>query len=101
MASGHDREQVSDLKGIGFALAAFTFWVFTDTAVKLVGQTGMPPYEMVGCLGLFMAVFLSLYVVARGQVRRLRPHRLDRQVARASLDMANNLCVVVALRHLT
>jgi drug/metabolite transporter (DMT)-like permease len=101
MASGHTGEQVTDLKGIGFALLAFTFWVVTDTSVKIVGQTGLPPYEMVGCLGLFMAVFLSLYALVRGQLRLLRPHRLNRQLARASLDMANNLCVVIALRHLT
>jgi drug/metabolite transporter (DMT)-like permease len=101
MTAGHSREQGSDLKGIGFALSAFTFWVLTDTSVKIVGQSGMPPYEMVGFLGLFMAFFLGFYAVARGQVRLLRPHSLHRQVARASLDMTNNLCVVIALRHLT
>jgi drug/metabolite transporter (DMT)-like permease len=31
----------------------------------------------------------------------LKPKRLDLQMARASLDMVNNVCVVVALRHLT
>jgi hypothetical protein len=54
-------EQVSDLKAIGFALAGFTFWVLTDTSIKLVGQSGLPPYEMVAFLGLFMAVFLAIY----------------------------------------
>jgi drug/metabolite transporter (DMT)-like permease len=96
-----NREQVSDLKAIGFALAGFTFWVLTDTCVKIVGQSGLPPYEMVAFLGLFMAVFLALYGFARGQQHLLRPHRLSRQVARACLDMTNNVCVVIALRHLT
>ncbi len=95
------REQVSDLKAIGFALAGFTFWVLTDTFVKIVGQSGLPPYEMVAFLGLFMAVFLAIYGFARGQQHLLRPHRLSRQVARACLDMTNNVCVVIALRHLT
>ena len=95
------REQVSDLKAIGFALAGFTFWVLTDTCVKIVGQSGLPPYEMVAFLGLFMAVFLAIYGFARGQQHLLRPHRLGRQVARACLDMTNNVCVVIALRHLT
>jgi drug/metabolite transporter (DMT)-like permease len=31
----------------------------------------------------------------------LRPYRLNRQVARACLDMGNNVCVVIALRQLT
>src|ERR1700727_1933993 len=94
-------EQVSDLKAIGFALAAFTFWVFTDTSIKLVGQSGLPPYEMVAFLGLFMAVFLAIYGFARGRQHLLRPHRVTRQVARACLDMTNNVCVVIALRHLS
>ena len=92
---------LSDLGAIGFALAGFTFWVLTDTSIKLVGQSGLPAYEMVAFLGLFMAMFLTIYCLARGQLYTLRPNRLSRQVARACLDMGNNVCVVIALRHLT
>lgn len=101
MSSLQTKKQVSDLKAIGFALAGFTFWVFTDTSIKIVGQSGLPPYEMVAFLGLFMAVFLTIYGFARGQQHLLRPHRLSRQAARACLDTVNNVCVVIALRHLT
>jgi drug/metabolite transporter (DMT)-like permease len=93
--------KVSDLGAIGFALAGFTFWVLADSSIKLVGQSGLPPYEMVAFLGLFMAVFLMMYALGRRQARVLRPHHLSRQVARACLDMTNNVCVVIALRHLT
>jgi len=93
--------KVSDLGAIGFALAGFTFWVLADSSIKLVGQSGLPPYEMVAFLGLFMAMFLALYAAGRHQMELLRPHRLNRQVARACLDMGNNVCVVIALRHLT
>jgi drug/metabolite transporter (DMT)-like permease len=92
---------ISDLGAIGFALAGFTFWVLADTCVKLVGQSGLPAYEMVAFLGLFMAICLGMYAVVSRQARVLRPHRLDRQLLRASLDMANNVCVVVSLRHLS
>ena len=92
---------VSDLGAIGFALAGFTFWVLADTSIKLVGQSGLPPYEMVAFLGLFMAMFLGAYTLVRGDAQALRPHRLERQIVRACLDMANNVCVVIALRHLT
>jgi drug/metabolite transporter (DMT)-like permease len=92
---------LSDLGAIGFAFAGFTFWVLTDTSVKLVGQSGLPAYEMVAFLGLSMAIFLGLYALARGQLDILRPKRLSLQVVRACLDMANNVCVVIALRHLT
>src|SRR6202021_1003040 len=95
------KPSLSQLGAIGYALAGFTFWVLTDTSIKLVGQSGLPPYEMVAFLGLFMAVFLAIYGFARGQPDILRPHRLSRQVARACLDMATNICVVIALRHLT
>jgi drug/metabolite transporter (DMT)-like permease len=92
---------LSDLGAIGFALAGFTCWVLADTTIKLVGQSGLPAYEMVAFLGLFMAIFLAAYALARGQARVLLPHRLDRQLLRACLDMVNNVCVVIALRHLT
>src|SRR6201987_3088403 len=96
-----DGEGISERRAIGFALAGFTFWVLADSSIKLVGQAGLPPYEMVAFLGLFMAMFLAMYALGRGQVQMLRPHRVKRQMARACLDMANNVCVVIALRHLT
>jgi drug/metabolite transporter (DMT)-like permease len=92
---------VSDVGAIGFALAGFTFWVLADSSIKWVGQSGLPAYQMVAFLGLFMAMFLFVYALWRGQLQLLRPHRLKRQLARACLDMGNNLCVVIALRHLT
>lgn len=92
---------VSELGAIGYALAGFTFWVLADSSIKLVGESGLPAYEMVACLGLGMAVYLGGWSWLRGEAGRLRPHRIGLQVLRACLDMANNVCVVVALRHLT
>lgn len=86
---------------MAFAFAGFTLWVLTDTAIKLVGQTGLPWYEVLAFLGLFMVLFL----VGRGAWKRdlgaLRPHRLAPQLVRSALDLGNNICVIVALRHLT
>lgn len=93
--------KISDVGAIGFALAGFTFWVLADSTIKLVGQSALPAYQMVGFLGLFMAMFLALYALWRRQLQLLRPHRLSLQLARACLDMGNNVCVVIALRHLT
>jgi hypothetical protein len=70
--------KISDLGAIGFALAGFTFWVLADSSIKFVGQSGLPPYEMVAFLGLFMAMFLGMYGLWQGQVEALRPHRLGR-----------------------
>jgi drug/metabolite transporter (DMT)-like permease len=75
--------------------------VLADSSIKWVGQSGLPAYQMVAFLGLFMAMFLAAYALWRGQLQRLRPHRLKLQLSRACLDMGNNVCVVIALRHLT
>jgi drug/metabolite transporter (DMT)-like permease len=95
------RQKISDFQAIGFALAGFTFWVLADSSIKWVGQLGVPPYEIVAFLGLFMAAFLTIYGLGRRQMNLLRPHRIDRQIVRASLDLANNVGVIIALRHLT
>jgi drug/metabolite transporter (DMT)-like permease len=94
-------KSVSELEAIGLALAAFTLWVFTDATIKLVGQTGLPPWEVIAFLGLWMAGFLLLHGLARGTARNLLPRDVPRQLLRALLDLGNNFGVVIALRHLT
>lgn len=95
------KSSVTHVGAIGFALAGFTFWVLADTSIKLVGQSGLPAYEMVAFLGLFMSLFLAVYSLLRGDLRALRPHRIELQLARACLDLGNNIGVVIALRHLS
>ena len=95
------KPSVSDLGAIGFALSGFTLWVLGDSAIKIMGRTGLPAYEVVAFLGLSMATFLGAYAVVRGDARALRPRNVKHQLVRACLDMINNVCVVVALRHLT
>jgi drug/metabolite transporter (DMT)-like permease len=88
-------------QAIGLAIAAFTLWVLTDTAIKLVNQTHLPSYEVLAFLGLFMAFFMFARALVRQEVRALMPHELRPQMLRAALDLGNNFSVVVALRHLT
>jgi len=95
------KPSVSDRGAIGFALSGFTLWVLGDSSIKLMGKTGLPAYEVVAFLGLSMAMFIGAYAVLRGDAQALRPRNMKRQLLRACLDMANNVCVVVALRHLT
>jgi len=95
------KPSVSDFGAIGFALAGFTLWVMADSSIKLLGNSGLPAYEVVAFLGLFMAMFLGVYSVVRRDAQALRPRSVKRQMLRACLDMTNNVCVVVALRHLT
>lgn len=92
---------VSDLAAIVFAVAGFTFWVLGDSTIKWIGPYGLPPQEVVAFMGLFMAITLALQALARGNLANLRPRSYLRQSLRALLDLGNNLCVVIALRHLS
>ena len=67
--------------------------------MKIVGRSALPAYQVIGFLGLFIAGFLILYTLARRDTSSLWPRRPRRQLLRSSLDLVNNLCVVVALRH--
>jgi len=95
------KKSISELEAIGLALAAFTLWVFTDTTIKLVGQSGQPPWQVIAFLGFWMAGFLLLHGLFRGTARNLLPRDVPRQFVRALLDLGNNFGVVIALRHLT
>jgi drug/metabolite transporter (DMT)-like permease len=90
-----------DLGAIGLAVSGFTLWVLADTTVKLVGKSRLPAYEIIGFLGIFVCGYMALYTALRGEIRRLWPTQPKRQFVRSCLDLANNLCVVVALRHVS
>jgi drug/metabolite transporter (DMT)-like permease len=95
------KARVSDLTAIFFAVFGFTCWVLGDSCIKWIGQYGLPPEEIVAFMGLFMALTLTVQAAVRGNLGNLRPRSLVRQVLRALLDMTNNVCVVIALRHLS
>lgn len=89
----------TDLGAIGLAVSGFTLWVLADTTIKLVGKSRLPAYEIIAFLGIFMCGYLALYAGVRRELRMLWPVRPARQLVRSCLDLGNNLCVVVALRH--
>lgn len=91
---------VSHLEAIGLAVAGFTLWVLADTTIKLAGQSALPAYEVIAFQGFFIAAFLALYGFWRRDTKALWPTLPKRQFLRSCLDLGNNLCVVVALRHL-
>jgi len=94
------KPRVSHLGAIFFAIFGFTCWVLGDSCIKWIGQFGLPPQEVVAFMGFFMALTLTVQAAVRRNLGNLRPRSLVRQLLRACLDMANNICVVVALRHL-
>ena len=91
---------VSHRGAIGLALAGFTFWVLADTSMKLAGNSRLPAYEIIAFLGVVVAAALVVRGFLQGNPRGLLPKSPARQLVRSCLDLANNLCVVVALRHL-
>src|SRR3569833_2311038 len=82
-------------------MSGFTCWVLTDTTVKIVGRSALPAYESIGFLGVFFCGFLALYAKVRHELKVLWPNQPKKQLLRSCLDLANNLCVVVALRHVS
>lgn len=64
-----------------------------------MGRSSLPAYEVIGFLGLFVTSFLVAYTLARREISSLWPTRPRRQLVRSFLDLANNICVVIALRH--
>lgn len=93
--------RISDLTAIFFAITGFTCWVLGDSCIKWIGQFGLPPDEIVAFMGFFMALTLATQAFLRGRMDNLRPRSVFRQFLRALLDMSNNVCVVIALRHLS
>jgi drug/metabolite transporter (DMT)-like permease len=91
----------SQLRAIYLAIAGFTCWVLCDSAIKLAGQSRLPNYEIIAFFGLFMSAFILSYAGWQGQIKDLWPRRPKRLLVRGLLDLANNLCVVIALRHLS
>jgi len=91
----------SEAAAIGFAVCGFTCWVLTDTTIKIVGRSALPAYEIIGFLGVFFCGFLALYAKVRHELKVLWPTQPKKQLLRSCLDLANNLCVVVALRHVS
>ncbi len=90
----------SNLEAVGLALAGFTFWVLADTSIKMVGSSRLPAYEVLAFLGLSVMALLILRGLWRGDAKAVWPKRPKRQLVRSCLDLGNNICVVVALRHL-
>jgi drug/metabolite transporter (DMT)-like permease len=93
------KPSASNIEAIGLAIAAFTLWVFTDSTIKVIGRSRLPAYEIIAFMGILMCGCLAAWTAARGELRALWPTQPRRQLVRSCLDLANNLCVVVALRH--
>jgi drug/metabolite transporter (DMT)-like permease len=91
----------TEAAAVGFAICGFTFWVLADTTIKIVGRSMLPAYEIIGFLGVFVCGFLALYAKVRHEVAVLWPTQPRRQMVRSCLDLANNFCVVIALRHVS
>lgn len=89
------------MAAIGLAIGGFTLWVLADTTIKLVGKSRLPAYEIIAFLGIFVCGYLAMYAAIRRAIRRLWPVRPRQQFVRSCLDLANNICVVVALRHVS
>ena len=92
---------ISPRGAICLAVAGFTCFVLCDTVIKFAGQSNLPNYEIVASLGVFMTLLIALLAAFQGTLKQLWPKRPTRLLVRGLLDVGNNLCVVIALRHLS
>lgn len=90
----------SEREGVWFAVGAFTCFVLADTCIKAVGVFRPPAYEVVAYIGVLEMVLLAAQAKVRGSFKTLWPKHPARPLLRSGLDLINNLCVVIALRHL-
>ena len=93
------KARASHIEAIGLAIAGFTFWVLTDSTMKLIGRSRLSPREILAFMGMVVCGALAAWTFARGEGRALRPVQPKRQMVRSCLDLINNVCVVIALRH--
>lgn len=92
---------VSHLRAIGFALASYTFWVFTDTCMKLATEAGLPPYELMALMGLSAAIAMALRAAVLGETKKLQFSNWRHQLLCASCSVVCVLANGIALRHLS
>jgi drug/metabolite transporter (DMT)-like permease len=88
------------LRAVGFAVAGFTLWVFGDTLMKLAGEAGLPPYEIIAFVCLFSVVLMMIKGAAQGDIMALWPRQPGRQIGRVALALGCGMANAVALKHL-
>lgn len=95
------RHAVSHWQAAGLALLGYTLWVLCDVCLKFAGASSVPRLELVAMAGLAAALLVAIGQMVRGEMRTLWPRRPLPQVGRALLDLGNNVCVLVALQHMS
>lgn len=91
---------LSRLPASGFAVLGFTSWVFSDTLMKLAGETNLPPFEAVALLCLFGIVLMAAKRAVQGNLGALWPRRPALQAGRVLIVLASSMANAIALRHL-
>ena len=86
-------------RGIVFMLLAMAFFVTNDTFMKLA-RADLPAGQVMAIRGAFGIVFTVAFVIAMGEVRRVRHVLRGIVMARAALELAVAICFIVALGHL-
>ena len=95
------RQTVSHLQAAGLALLGYTLWVLCDVSLKFAGASSLPQLQVVALVGLAVAAMVAAVAILRGDTRSLRPRRPSMQALRSMLDLGNNLCVLIALQHVS
>lgn len=93
----------SYLRAILYAIGGFATWVLADACMKLAGEAALPPYEVIGFLGIFTFVLMLAKAAGgtEGGIKSLWPKNPRAQLLRAALALGSNFFNAIALKHLS
>jgi len=89
----------ANTRGIVFMMLAMAFFVTNDTFMKLAREE-LPAGQVMAIRGAFGIVFTVGFVIAMGELGRIRHVLHGIVVARAGLELAVAICFIIALGHL-
>lgn len=85
---------------LGLRLLAMLFLSLLLLQVKVAGHRGTPLIEVMFWRQFFPALFIGAWLAARGELSRLRTHRLGTHARRAALGLAGMVLTFGAVRLL-
>jgi drug/metabolite transporter (DMT)-like permease len=88
------------LRGIAFALTAFTLWVFVDALMKTAAEAHLPPHIIIAIMGLCAALGMAAKARLTSGFALLRPRKRGPQIIAGFLSLGCNYANVIALKHL-
>lgn len=93
-------QAVSHLRAVLYALAGFTCWVLSDTALKLIGESTVPKYELMAVSSVGGMIVIAGFALLSGGIEKLRPQGWKGLLMLGLLHLANFSFLILVLPRL-